>query len=100
MDAAGIPGLPGGKRTTLPFLHLANTAFPGIYNGSWDNPTWDVSGFVNGGKSGYDASKTTSVVPNSSGGGCVDWGAVLFSTTLQNSDRMVCSMCGRPTRGT
>ncbi len=60
--------------------------FPGLYNGSWDNPTWDVGNYVTGSVPGFDTSETTSVVPNSSGSGCVDWGAVIFSTTVQSTD--------------
>ena len=64
-----------------------NVAFPGIYNNSWDNPTWDVSSLVKGGAApGFDTSETTSVSPSASGGGCVDWGVVIFSTTVQDSD--------------
>lgn len=64
-------------------LNLANTAaFPGAYNGSWDNPTWAVSPYMGAG----DTSETTSVVPSGSNGGCVSWGAVILSTTVQNSD--------------
>jgi len=59
--------------------------FPGYYNGSWDNPTWSFSGASNPVKAN-DASATTTVVPNSSNSGCVSWGAVVFSTTVQNSD--------------
>ena len=70
----------------LPNLYSAHpgVAFPGVYNGTWDNPTWNVSGYVNGGALGFDTSASTSVVPN--GGGCVDWGAIVFSTTVQDSD--------------
>jgi X-X-X-Leu-X-X-Gly heptad repeat protein len=59
--------------------------FPGYYNGSWDNPTWSFSGAGNPVQAN-DASATTAVVPNSSNGGCVSWGAVVMSTTVQNSD--------------
>jgi X-X-X-Leu-X-X-Gly heptad repeat protein len=59
--------------------------FPGYYNGSWDNPTWSLSGASNPVQAN-DASATTTVVPNSSNGGCVSWGAVIMSTTVQNSD--------------
>jgi X-X-X-Leu-X-X-Gly heptad repeat protein len=63
--------------------------FPGYYNGSWDNPTWSFSGASNPNnnpvKAG-DASATTTVVPTASNGGCVSWGAVIVSTTVQNSD--------------
>jgi X-X-X-Leu-X-X-Gly heptad repeat protein len=59
--------------------------FPGYYNGSWDNPTWSFSGASNPVKDN-DASATTMVVPNASSSGCVSWGAVIVSTTVQNSD--------------
>jgi hypothetical protein len=68
--------------TTLSSLYGGLPPFPGIYNGSWDNPTWSVGGLVNRG----DSSAITSVVPNGSGSGCVDWGAVIFSTTVQDTD--------------
>jgi hypothetical protein len=69
----------------LPYLYSGHSgvAFPGLYNGSWDNPTWNVSTYVNGGALGFDTSASTSVVPN---GACVDWGAIVFSTTVQDSD--------------
>ena len=59
--------------------------FPGYYNGSWDNPTWSLSGASNPVQAN-DSSATTTVVPNSSNGGCVSWGAVIMSTTVQNKD--------------
>ena len=59
--------------------------FPGYYNGSWDNPTWSFSGASNP-LQANDASVTTTVVPNPSNSGCVSWGAVIMSTTVQNSD--------------
>ena len=59
--------------------------FPGYYNGSWDNPTWSFSG-ASSPVQANDASATTTVVPTSSNGGCVSWGAVIMSTTVQNSD--------------
>lgn len=60
-------------------------SFPGYYNGSWDNPTWSFSGSGNPVKAN-DALATTTIVPNSSNSGCVSWSAVVFSTTVQNSD--------------
>jgi hypothetical protein len=58
--------------------------FPGIY-GSWDNPTWVLSRY------GYvrttDTSETTSVVPSATNSGCVSWGAMILSTTVQDSDK-------------
>jgi len=66
----------------LPSLYGSMPPFPGIYNGSWDNPTWSVNGAVQA----NDASETTTVVPAAQGSGCVNWGAVIFSTTVQDSD--------------
>ena len=69
----------------LPSLYGTLPAFPGYYNGSWDNPTWSFSGGSNPVQAN-DASATTMVVPSSSNSGCVSWGAIVFSTTVQNSD--------------
>jgi len=60
--------------------------FPGYYNGSWDNPTWSFSGSSNPVKAN-DYFATTTVVPNSSNSGCVSWGVIVFSTTVQNTDK-------------
>src|SRR5215469_15930348 len=57
--------------------------FPGNYNQSWDNPTWLVP---NGAVNAFDASASTSVVPNPSNKGCVSWGAIVMSVTVQDSD--------------
>jgi X-X-X-Leu-X-X-Gly heptad repeat protein len=59
--------------------------FPGFYNGSWDDPTWSFSGAGNPVQAN-DSSATTTVAPSSSNGGCVSWGVVVMSTTVQNSD--------------
>ena len=59
--------------------------FPGIY-GAWDNPTWDVSSYVHGGLLNFDQQEFTSVVPTSSNSGCVNWGAIVMSTTVQDTD--------------
>jgi hypothetical protein len=61
--------------------------FPGIY-GAWDNPTWDVSQYVHGGlpSDTFDKQETTSVTPTSTNSGCVNWGAMIFSTTVQDTD--------------
>jgi hypothetical protein len=59
--------------------------FPGFYNGSWDNPTWSFSG-INNPVHANDASATTWVVPASNNSGCVSWGAIIFSTTVQDTD--------------
>ena len=68
----------------LPSLYPSLPPFPGIY-GSWDNPTWLLSNY------GYvkttDTSETTSVVPSSTNSGCVSWGAMILSSTVQDTDR-------------
>ena len=75
----------------LPHLYGSGQPFPGYYGGAtgygWDNTTWTFGpnsnppGVVPG-----TASATTMVVPASSQGGCVSWGAVIVSTTVQNTD--------------
>ena len=67
----------------LPSLYGSLPPFPGIY-GAWDNPTWLISqyGYVNT----TQTSETTSVVPSSSNSGCVSWGAMILSTTVQDTD--------------
>jgi hypothetical protein len=55
--------------------------FPGVY-GSWDNPTWVLSNYVKT----TDTSETTSVVPTATNSGCVSWGAIILSTTVQDTD--------------
>ena len=73
-----------GSLKPLPNLYSGfNTPFPGIY-GAWDNPTWPVP--VTGGLAGFDTTETTAVSPTSTNGGCVNWGAVIFSTPVQDSD--------------
>jgi hypothetical protein len=72
-----------------PLYGSSEPAFPGWY-GTWDNPTWtfgnpNVPSIANPVQAG-EASATTEVVPNSSQEGCVSWGAVIVSTTVQNSD--------------
>src|SRR6266496_2692527 len=74
----------------LPSLYTAifganSPPFPGLY-GMWDNPTWGVGNFVNGSVAGFDTSETTTVIPASTQSGCVSWGAIIFSTTVQDTD--------------
>src|SRR6201987_3450038 len=69
----------------LPSLYGNLPPFPGYYNGSWDNPTWSFSGGSNPVKAD-DASVKTTMVPTGSNSGFVSWGAVIMSTTVQNSD--------------
>lgn len=69
----------------LPSLYGSLPPFPGIYNGSWDNPTWlpaNTAGAVNA----DDSTATTLVTPGSSNSGCVSWGAIIFKTTVANPD--------------
>ena len=67
----------------LPSLYGSMPPFPGIY-GTWDNPTWVLSHY------GYvqttDFVETTTVVPSKTNTGCVSWGAMILSTTVQDSD--------------
>lgn len=67
----------------LPSLYGSLPPFPGVY-GSWDNPTWVLSNY--GYVKATDTSETTSVVPVSSNKGCVSWGAMVMSSTVQDSD--------------
>jgi hypothetical protein len=69
----------------LPSLYSGLPPFPGIYNGSWDNPTWSGA-IANTAVNPDDSSATTSVVPGSSNSGCVSWGAIIFKTTVANPD--------------
>jgi len=54
--------------------------FPGIY-GTWDNPTWVLTNVTT-----TDTSETTSIVPTKTNSGCVSWGAMILSTTVQDTD--------------
>ena len=76
----------------LPSIYGGSTPpFPGIY-GRWDNPTWNIgaSGSVFGTNTNYvlagDSQETTSIIPNKSNSGCVSWGAMILSSTVQDSD--------------
>ncbi|HEV2465304.1 MAG TPA: hypothetical protein VGT04_15975 [Acidobacteriaceae bacterium] len=62
-------------------LYGALPPFPGFYNDSWDNPTWTGLNVGNG-----DSVETASVTPTGTNGGCEVWGAVIFGTTVQDSD--------------
>jgi hypothetical protein len=70
--------------TLNPLYPISTAAFPGIYNGSWDNPTWNVSSYLN--RPPGDNVDATSVVPQSNNSGCVSWGAIVFSTPVVDSD--------------
>src|SRR5260370_21453425 len=65
-------------------LNPANTAaFPGTYNGSWANPTFNVSSLV---PPGDVNPVNTIVMPAATNTSCVNWGAVIFSSLVQDSD--------------
>jgi hypothetical protein len=70
----------------LPSPYGSLPPFPGIY-GSWDNPTWNLT--LTPGvtlNTTPNTPWTTSVVPSSSNSGCVSWGAMIVSTTVQDTD--------------
>jgi hypothetical protein len=70
----------------LPSLYgNSSPPFPGYYNQSWDNPTWIVNSYGNAVQEN-DSSETASVMPAPTNSGCVSWGAVIFSTTVQDTD--------------
>jgi hypothetical protein len=69
----------------LSSLYPGQPPFPGFY-GSWDNPTWTFSNPQTNPVHAGDASATTEVSPSSGQAGCVSWGAVIVSTTVQNTD--------------
>ena len=66
----------------LPSLYGNLPPFPGIY-GMWDNPTWVLNNYVKT----TDTSETTQVLPSATNSGCVSWGAMILSSTVQDSDR-------------
>lgn len=63
---------------------ISNAPFPGYYNGSWDNPTFVVSPQV---PAGDVNPLNTTVNPGATNSGCVSWGAVIFATTVQDTDK-------------
>ena len=78
-ETVSLDGVP------LPSRYGSLPPFPGYYNGSWDNPTWSFNA-ANNPVQANDSAVTTTVVPNSSNSGCVSWGVIVVSTTVQNSD--------------
>ncbi len=75
--------------TALPSLYSRFLPpFPGYY-GNWDNPTWTFTSSSQNPANPiteHSSLATTMVTPASSKQGCVSWGAVIVSTTVQNSD--------------
>lgn len=63
---------------------IATNPFVAAQGESWDNPTFDVSALVPG-----DASSVNTTVDRSglSSFDCLSWSAVVFSTTVQDTDR-------------
>jgi hypothetical protein len=74
----------GNNTVNLPSLYGDPLdPFPGIYNGSWDNPTWTGNNSaINTTVKANDASETTSVTPTGTNGNCLDWSAVVLSTRV------------------
>ncbi len=68
---------------------ISTAPFPGLLNGSWDNPTFSVGAGSPVGPlvpPGDVNPVTTAVIPAATNSGCVSWGAVIFSTTVQDTD--------------
>jgi hypothetical protein len=83
-----------GTNLPFPYAQFPNVAFPGIYNGSWDNPTWSSTDPINSRTLIPNAAVlanadqvVSTVIPSGSGSGCVDWGVLVYSTTVQDPDR-------------
>jgi hypothetical protein len=77
----------------LPFLYGGLSSFPSHYV-NWDTVTWTFDDPNNPLLAHFpnpvmedDGHATTKVVPGPTNNGCVSWGAVIFSTTVKNSDR-------------
>jgi hypothetical protein len=68
----------------LPSIYGSLPPFPGVY-GDWDNPTWVLNSYGNY-VTNKDLSESTSVTPSSTNSGCVSWGTVILSTTVQDTD--------------
>jgi hypothetical protein len=71
--------------SSLPSLYPGQASFPGYYNGSWDNPTWVPNTYGNL-VAANDSSEMISITPSATNSGCVSWGAMIFSTTVQDTD--------------
>jgi hypothetical protein len=72
----------------LPSLYPSLPPFPGIYHtfgGAWDNPTWLLNQYGSYVLPNAKEESTT-IMPSANNSGCVNWGALVFSTTVQDSD--------------
>ena len=75
-----------GDKSTSPNSVVASpSVFTSALGPSWDNATFDVSGRMGG----DDRSAVTTVRPAPGNGSsdCLSWGAVIFSTTVQDTDK-------------
>jgi hypothetical protein len=88
-----------GKSNKFQTVYLNNVALPSLYPkglppfpgyyATWDNSTWTFpNANLNPANpvSKDDSTATTQVVPSSMNQGCVSWGAVIMSTTVDNPD--------------
>lgn len=76
--------------TNLPTLYPAfpGDAFPGIYGGSWDTATWTANNSsINTIIQAGDFTVTSATVPALQNGECVDYAAIIFSTTVPDPNR-------------
>jgi hypothetical protein len=81
-------GTSTGSSVTLPSLYSGLPPFPGVYNGAWDNPTWFPNAYGNAvvGSASTVTTASTTVTPDPIIPDCVSWGAVVFSTNVQDTD--------------
>ena len=70
----------------LPSLYPGLPPFPGLYNGSWDNPTWTTNAPLYSADPVYGSSALTSVSPSQTNSGCVSWSAVVFGVPVRDTD--------------
>jgi hypothetical protein len=75
---------------TLPSLYGNGTLppFPGLYNGSWDNPTWLANSYGTAvlGEQNYVSSVTATITPRANNNGCVSAAAMILKTDVQDTD--------------
>ena len=73
-----------GTTQPLPSIYGSLPPFPGIYR-DWDNPTWVLNNYGNYVKA-TDTSETTMVQPSATNTGCISWGTIILSTSVQDTD--------------